>query len=238
MKFSIFLTAALFLMVSCNPFGKTVSGNGNVATENRTASIASKIDAAGIFNIVLITGNSPEISVRADENLLPYILTEFSGNELKIRAKDGYSLRPSDNITIRYTTRELSDIELAGSCNVTGEGKFIGNDDLKIELSGTGNVKLEVNYPQVESKINGSGDVNLSGETRDSKISISGVGNYNAGELKSENVRINIAGSGNAAVYASANLDVNIAGTGNVDYYGNPQINQKIAGSGKIKKLD
>ncbi len=238
MRTSFYLAGLLFFLMSCNPFNKTIQGNGNKATESRSASPASKIDAAGSFSIQLIRGERPDLTVNADENLLPYILTDFDGDKLKIYVREGYSLRPSDKISVVYTTNELSEIDVAGNCTVNGEGKFTGNNALDIEMSGAGNVSLDVNYPEIKSEINGSGDIRLAGETRDSKIRIAGVGNYKAGDLKSENVRIDIAGSGDATIYASENLEVSIAGTGNVEYYGNPQIKQNIAGSGKIKKVD
>lgn len=238
MKMSAYLLFGLLFLISCNPFSKKIIGNGNIITESRTTAVSPKIEAVGSFNIKLIKGNEPSISIKTDENLLPYLITESEGDKLKIHVKENYSLNPSSKIEVSITTPELKELDIAGSCNVKGEGKFSGTDDLDIELSGTGNIQLAVNYREVDSEISGAGDIELSGETRDSKIRIAGVGNYAAKDLKSENVKIEIAGSGNANVFASQTLEVEIAGTGNVNYSGNPQIKQSIAGSGKIKKID
>lgn len=237
MKVSLFFAAPVILF-SCNTLDETIQGNGNQRVDNREASFASKIDAGGSFQIHLVHGDAAQLSVEADENLLPYIITEFSGDKLKISVKKGYSLKSPKEVITRYTTNQLSAIDLAGHCSVFGEGQFTGSDDLDIEMSGTGSVNLAVNYPRITSEINGSGTVTLSGETADSKISISGLGNYNAEKLKSETVEIDIAGAGDAIVFASRKLAVDIAGSGNVSYFGSPEISQSIAGSGKIRKAE
>ena len=97
---------------------------------------------------------------------------------------------------------------------------------------------FDINTPGVESSISGTGDIYISGETRNSKIEIAGSGNYHAEDLKAENATVKIAGSGDARLFADSTLDINIAGVGNVYYKGNASVSQNIAGSGKIKKIE
>jgi len=219
-------------------FNKTITGNGNMTSEDRNVGSTDKIKSYGSFDIVIIQGNSTAVKVEADENLMQYIVTENGDGALVIKARDNYNLRSDDHIKITVTTKELEELEVAGSGNVKGEGKFTGRDHLKISVAGTGNVDLNVNSPEIESHIAGTGNISLAGESRDSKIEIAGMGDYNAENLMSENVEIHIAGSGNTHVYAENKLEVHIAGSGDVFYKGNASVSQDIAGSGKISKIE
>jgi|SRR6478672_9115533 len=217
-------------------FRKTVHGNGTLKTEERNVTNTDKIKSLGNFNVDIIQGSPSSVKIEADENLLPYILTENKDGGLVIRARDGYNLSSDNKIKVTVTTDRLQEVEVDGSGDVNGDGKFTGADHLKISIAGSGNINLNINTPQISSSIAGTGNIALSGETKDSKIEIVGVGNYKAENLLSENVDVHIAGSGNAKVYAENNLSVNIAGSGDVYYKGNASIKQSIAGSGKITK--
>jgi len=218
-------------------FKKTIHGNGNVTTSQRTVSNTDRIKSMGSFNIDIIQGSPSSVKIEADENLMPYILTENREDRLIIRAKEGYNLSSDNKIKIIVTTDKLQEVEVDGSGDVNGDGKFTGADHLKVSIAGSGNINLDANTPRVESSIAGTGNITLSGETKDSKIEIAGVGNYKAENLMSENVEVHIAGSGNARVYAESMLNVNIAGSGDVFYKGDASVKQSVAGSGKISKI-
>jgi len=238
-KLFLFIAVACVCLSSCDEiFKKTIHGNGNITTQTRSVHRADKIKSYGNFDIVIVQGNEASVKVEADDNLMDYIITRNEGDDLVIKAKDNYNVQSDEPIKITVTTNELELVEVAGSGNVKGEGKFTGRDHLKISVAGTGNVDLNVNTPEIESHIAGTGNITLSGETRDSKIEIAGMGDYNAKDLKSENVEIHIAGSGNTHVFAENKLEVHIAGSGDVYYKGNANITQDIAGSGKISRED
>ena len=239
MKIYLILFAAITVFASCyNPFNKTVKGNGNIKTEERTVQTFDEIKCSGSYNVELTQGNASAVKIETDENLLPYIETKVNGDELVIRTEDDVNIRSSDKIKVYITTNKLEGFRLSGSGDVKTTNKFTGSDHLDLDIAGSGNIHFDVNTPTISSSISGSGDIYLSGETKDSRIDIAGSGNYHADDLKSENASIKIAGSGDAWLFVDNQLDINIAGIGNVYYRGNAMVNQKIAGTGKIEKQD
>jgi hypothetical protein len=236
-----YLTAFVFLLafVSCdNPFAKTIHGNNNITTSERTLSSFKKIRCSGGYDIQLTQGNTSSIKIETDENIQPYIVTDVNGDELNIHTQKDINIRPLDKIKLFITTDKLEDFKLSGSGNVSTTNKFSGGDHLDLDISGSGNIHFDVNTPSVSSSISGTGDIYVTGETKNSKIDIAGSGNYHAEDLKAENAKVIIAGSGDARLFADSTLDINIAGVGNVYYKGNASISQSIAGTGKIKKLE
>ena len=97
---------------------------------------------------------------------------------------------------------------------------------------------MEVDAPEVSAEINGSGNINLSGQTKKFEGNISGSGDIRAMDLKSEETKVRIMGSGDADVYASVKLDIHVAGSGDVRYKGDAQVNSNIAGSGNVRKVN
>ena len=227
----------MMLSASCmNPFHKTIRGDGNITTSERNVSAAQRIKCSGNYDIQLTQGSPVSVKITADQNLQSYIVTDINGDELSIHYQHDVNLDPTQKIKIDIVTDRLEGFQLNGAGNVVTTNKFTGGDHLDLGIAGSGNIHFDVNTPQISSDISGTGDIYLTGETRDSKINIAGNGNYHADDLKAENAKIEIAGNGDAHLFADSTLDIHIAGVGNVYYKGNPSITQNIAGTGKIKK--
>jgi len=235
----LFLTMIILTATSCRWFGyKRVVGNGNLETQDRPIQRAERIKLAGSYDVEITQGPTTSVKVEADENILPFILTRSEDGFLIIKSKQHVSLSTDNTIKIFITTPKLEQVTLAGSGNIIGKSKFTGGDKLTLKIAGAGDMKMEVNTPSIEAEIAGSGSMTLTGETRDQRIRISGVGDYIGEALKSENAVVKIAGSGNVKLFAATTLDVNIAGVGSVYYKGSPTVKQHVAGSGEVKKLE
>jgi hypothetical protein len=231
--FSFLFIAGIF--TSCN---ETIHGDGHVITESRTISSAEKIKVSGSFDVEIEQGNSPSLTIEADGNLLPYIITKNEDGWLRVRTKDDFSISSSHKIKISIITDKLENISVSGSNSVVGKNKFTEGDKLSINISGNGDVTLDVNTPKVYASISGNGNVVLSGETKDEEIHVSGSGDYKCENLKAENAEVHVSGVGNVKVYADNKLDVHVSGSGDVFYKGNPQITQSVSGAGSVKKLE
>lgn len=233
--------ALLFFAVffsSCDLIlGRRVKGNGKIVSEQRTVNSARKIKLAGSYDVELTQGPVTSVRIETDENLLPYLVASEEDGSLVIRSKDHENLSPTQHIKVYITTDQLESIDLVGSGNIIGKTRFVGEDNLEMKITGSGDINIEVNTPKVKSVISGSGNINISGETKDEEINITGHGDYKAENLKAENAEVHIAGSGDVNVFAENKLVVHIAGSGNVFYKGNATVEQHVAGSGTIKQL-
>lgn len=236
---NILLLATLVLAISsCRVnLGKRIKGNGNVTSESRDVDGFSRIKIRGGMTVELVHGAS-SVRVEADENLMRYIVTREEDGWLVIRTRDNVNLRSSKPIKVYVSADRISAVNIAGSGNLVGRGKFAGADKLDIDVAGSGDVTLDVNTPNVSVDIAGSGNVTLSGETRDARVNITGSGNYDAEELMTETTDIDIAGSGDATVHADQRLKADVLGSGNVYYRGKATVNSKSTGSGKVRPLN
>jgi hypothetical protein len=229
----------VFLFSQCDIItGKRVEGSGNVITESRDISDAKKIRLTASYEVELAQGDQANVKVMADDNIIPYIVTEERGDWLVISSKDNVNLHTSEKIRVMVTIPELENIDLSGSGRITTRDKFTAGRELKIDLSGSGTVNAEINTPKIRTAIAGSGKINLKGETKNLFVDIAGSGDLKADELLSETTELTISGSGNARVFADVSLKANIAGSGDVYYKGRANVSTNIAGSGKVRMIE
>jgi len=236
----LFTTIIAFLIISTSVnaqfFTKKIKGNGNIETENRSVSDYDKIGVAGAFEVQLIKGSEGKITVKADENLMEYIITEVKNGTLKIKTKKGYNIRTKRTIKITVPFNDIEAVSLAGSGEVYSKDR-IDSSHLELSVAGSGSMKLEVSSKNLKSSVAGSGNLRLTGDTKEFKCSVAGSGNINSYDLKAKKVTVNVAGSGNVRVNAIDEIHANSAGSGDIYYSGNPEIQKiKSAGSGSVRK--
>jgi Putative auto-transporter adhesin, head GIN domain len=237
-KIFVFALIAGVTLASCRfVTGKRIRGNGNVRAEQRTPGNFRSVASHGSFTVYVSSGPQT-LKIEAEDNLLPYIETYVNGSTLHVETKEDVWLRPSREIRVYVSSPDFESIHSFGSGDIIGQAKITDSSSLKLAVSGSANIKMDVAAPAVAAEINGSGDIDLKGETKKFNGDIRGSGNVRAMDLKSEDATITIYGSGDADLFASMKLDVHVGGSGDVRYKGNPQVSSNIAGSGSVKKVD
>lgn len=213
-----------------------IKGSGNTVEETRKVEEFAKVHIHGSGKVALIQGEETSVSIRTDDNLLPRIVTEVSGDTLSIGPESGYSLDASQAIEYEVRFRNLSDIAFSGA--VQGSADSISTDQLDFKLSGSGAFSVgQLTCDRVDANISGSGKITLGGTTREQSLSISGSGDYYGENLESQDASIRISGSGKAIVWVNGTLKSRISGSGKVQYYGSPIVDVKTSGSGSAKGL-
>jgi hypothetical protein len=215
--------------------GKTVRGSGTVITEEREVSDFTKVHLKGSGKVFLTSGEKQSLEIKTDDNIMPLIETDVSGKKLTI-SHGNHHLRPT-SFEVFVTVKNLEGVAISGSGDVRGKDRFLA-DSFYAEISGSGELDLEVETETLASKISGSGSIQLSGKAEDYTVSISGSGEINAFDVQAKNVSVKISGSGNCRVHAIESLDTKVSGSGDVYYKGRPKINTKMSGSGSLINED
>jgi hypothetical protein len=240
MKKILFLSAILFILISCGRFmGKRIRGNGIIKTEERTVAPFKRVEASGAVKLMVSQGDLKPVRLEGDENILPYVEVKQDGDGIEIKTREGYNISPSGDLIVYVTAPVYSSIDVSGASDIKGEGKISNPESLKLKASGAGDIEMEVDAPEISSEISGSGSIRLKGQTRDLDIDLSGAGHAYCFDLLSENTKVDISGAGSAEVFASVKLTADVSGVGNVRYKGNaPDINQHVTGAGGVSKAD
>ncbi len=232
---------ALFIsisMVNAQNWGNNkIKGSGNEITVTRTTTDYDEISTGGAFSVELVAGKEGTITITGDDNLLELIVTEVENNKLKVYVEKGtwFDSR-GEKIKITIPFQDISKINFGGSGKITTKNPIKAND-LDVNLSGSGNAKIDVNTTVLYAVLSGSGNLYVNGTSKDINAKLSGSGGIDCSKVDSQNATAVISGSGNIDLNCSKSLTAKISGSGNIVYSGNPEtVDKKVSGSGNITK--
>ena len=230
------LAIALTLLTYNNCFAqfKKVKGNGNVTTKTHSTSDYHKIDVIGFMDVKLEKGTEGTITVKTDENIHEYLSIDSNNGVLKIKIKNNINISTKKGLHITVPFIDIDNVSLTGSGDVITDDQ-IKSDQFEVEVTGSGDMVLDVNANGIDAKVTGSGDIKLTGSATELEIKVTGSGDFDGGSLISQNVEAYVSGSGDARVVAKKSIKARVNGSGEINYSGNPGTSDtKVMGSGDI----
>ncbi len=239
-KILFVITLVALTASSCNyMWGKRVRGNGNIKSTEHSISAFKNVEVSGAIELYVAQGETKPVKIETDENLLQYIEVVQEGNRIIIKSRSGFNLRPTGKIKVYVSSPVYNNIEVSGASNINGVAKIVNTENLKLDVSGAGDINMEVDAPAIGADISGAGSVNLKGETKTFDLTLTGAGKAHCYELLSETTTVDISGAGDADVFASVKLDAQVSGAGSVTYKGGAtNVAQQVSGAGSVKKVD
>lgn len=234
---NVAILIALFLCFTANSQSK-IKGNGVMSTKTITVADYHKINVSGFYDVELFAGKPGVITISGESNLLDFVQVDVENSSLNISTKSGKKIAPTSGktITLKVPFENLSLINLTGSGDIKNKD-LIKTTNLELKLTGSGDVKLNINTTAVNATLTGSGDVVLTGKSNDIICKVTGSGDIDASELECLNANATVSGSGDCKVFCTENLTARVSGSGDIDYKGNPKTKDtKSSGSGGIKK--
>ncbi|SEM01961.1 Putative auto-transporter adhesin, head GIN domain [Maribacter orientalis] len=236
---SVLLLTGLITLSCSAQWGKTIKGNGNNVTIERSTGDYDGIAVSGWFDVDLVSGNEGEITLQGEENLLEYIITEVKDGKLVIKTEKGVNLKSSNwksEIRITVPVESISSVSMSGSGDIVGKTK-IKSDKFSTAMSGSGDITLDIDSNLISASMSGSGDITLSGKTTDFDATVSGSGDIEAYNLEADNVSATVSGSADIQVTAKKSIKARVSGSGDISYRGNPEkVDTKTSGSGDISR--
>jgi hypothetical protein len=216
-----------------------ISGSGRLITETRQVSGFNEIVFSAIGDVTVTQGATEGLTIDAEDNIMPKIVTEVRGNQLYIgfdRQNWQDIIRPTKGIKFTLAAKNLSLIEMDGVGSITAPS--LETDALTVKIGGAGSINLtDLSASSLSVIMGGAGNVEISGKVNSLTATMSGVGNFSCGALQTQTAKISLTGAGGATVWAANSLDVSITGAGTVSYYGSPKITKNVTGVGVLNEL-
>jgi hypothetical protein len=208
----VLLAGCVVLVAGCHLPG--VRGNGQIKTEERPITAFTEVDASGAFEIEW-QGGPPALRITTDENLLPYVENNISGDTLRLRTRD--HVWPTHGIKVVISSPTRTGAKMRGAMKLTVK-----------QLSG----------PTFALESKGASEVVLDGSIDRLLVDMTGASQLAANGLQAKTAEISTTGAGDAEVAVTDTLNVVITGAGKVTYSGNPTIKKQIIGAGSIRHKD
>ncbi len=233
---TIVIGAGLLLSfaASLNASAWAINGSGKTKSETRKLppyhSIVIKLPA----EIVCDAAKTNELSIEADDNLLPHIKTTVTNGVLLIQNDESFN--NSHKMQFKAKAESFDGLDASGAVNATVNNPAKNKFDLNAE----GASKVTLNNlagGNVGIKTKGASAVNASGKADNLTATIEGAGALKATSLEAKSATVSLKGASSAEVNAVNELKASIEGVGSIKYKGNPKVTKQIKGLGSVSKI-
>jgi putative autotransporter adhesin-like protein len=206
----IAIAIALALFVSgCGTSG--TPGSGKVVTEERNVSGVNGVELEGAGEVTIEQSDKESLTITADDNLLTSLTSEVSRGRLTLGTTGDIS--PSKTVVYKITVKSLGNLNLSGSGSMTAKG--VSTDLLDIVIAGSGEVTVDGKAEQTKLLLAGSGG--YKGDRLQSKnVTVEIAGSGNASVAASEKLDVTIAGSGSVEYIGDPVVTTKTIGSGSV----------------------
>lgn len=212
----LFIATSLLCVTGCLVAYSGIRGSGIRVSESRDLSGFDAVDLSGVGTLKVEMGETHEVTITVDDNLIDFVETEVRDGTLHIRETE--SIRPQQGLLIEVVLPQLTSVDCSGAGSV--ELTDITGETLAVSASGACSIK-------------GSGDVNKL------TLDISGAGSVQFADLLTQSASVRLSGAASTSVYAAESLNASVSGVGSVNCYGNPtNVNKSISGIGSINLID
>lgn len=219
---AVILAAAFNFSCVFEGWESGIVGDGNVTEEIRDVSGFSGVHISSGIDVYISQEKDFKVLVVADENLLEIIETDVKGDVLVVGVEHP-GIRRAESKKVYVSLPELDRLKISSAGDCIGETPFSCNE-LKIDVSSAGDLKLEVVASSIDLDISSSGDVRLKGKTGYLDASLSSAGDLDAFDLEAGVVHVNVSSAGDARVFATEELKMNASSAGNIYYRGDAKV--------------
>jgi hypothetical protein len=210
---------------------RCVQGTGEIVTREVDIDLFQEFDAASTVDVELKYGQNQKVEVTGYDNLINLLETEVRRGKWNIDFQENIC---SEDMLIRITMSELEGITISGTGDVRTLSPF-EQEEMELEISGTGDLDADVNTDQLDIEIRGTGNMTLRGFADKMSIESSGTGNLHAEELEAKQAEVENSGTGDVYIRVTEELEIEASGTGDTEYYGTPaSVRTDNSGVGEI----
>lgn len=213
-----------------------ITGRGPMVIDTYQVSNFDGIQIDVNAHVNIYQANEFKLEIQGQRNILDILDVSIINNVLVIRY-DKEVVR-HERMQIEICVPNLRLISSFGSADIRMMTPLV-TSHLALDVFGSGSFTVNgLSAYLVNSRIQGSGNINLKGTAKIQSVNINGSGNYNAYDLITEESNINVFGSGHTYIYVSKSLDASIYGSGNIYFKGDPPYNRtSVFGSGKLIRV-
>ena len=234
----LFAAASLIGAQSCSYFGfVSVDPTGQYIAKKISTAAFENVSVSSGFELIVTQDSLKELTIETYENIHSYIVVEVVGNTLEIHPEEGISFAGDPKVKIHLSCNFLDELSSSGGGRINLNNGWTA-DELRLSLSGGGNVTGKVLLKSLELDMSGGSESDIEGVAEYLSISSSGGSVHKHFSLLSKKCRVDMSGGASAEVNVSEKLIVDASGGTHISYKGNPEISSELSGGSSIEKVE
>jgi hypothetical protein len=187
------------------------------------------IKAAEAVSVVLRKGDKESVKVEVENVPLNSVITEVSGNYLRIHMAEGSYKNRKVRVDVTYVALER--ISVSSASSVVSEGTLQSNN-LTISGSSAASLELTLDAGEVRVDVSSAGDIILEGKAKSLTLEATSAGVVDAYNLECETVYASAGSAGSAKINVTKSLKADASSAGSIRYRGNPTSTDTNSSSG------
>jgi hypothetical protein len=209
---------------------QSIVGSGKLVTQSYDFTGFDSINAGSNYKLTVRQGEAFSVTVRADDNVMPLVRVEKSGDALRVDIKPGsYSF---NRVTMEAEVTLPALKSLTADGNVTADLGTFNAPNLALHLKGNGIVKGKVEAGKLLVDGNGNGQARLSGATDDMTVKGQGNAILNLSDVTAVTAFVDIGSNAMVQVKVTGKLDYSVGGNAGLTYSGGAKLGkQQTAGN-------
>lgn len=202
-------------------------------TENRNLKDFNTIKVSSGIDLYVRMGETEEVKVVADDDIIDKVITEVKDGTLKIYMKqnNNWNWGTTKSRKVYVSVKTLERLDASSGSDVNSENLLTG-ESLKVSASSGSDVTLEIHYKNFSLDTSSGSDARISGKTKNFEAESSSGSDIKAQDLESVICKVSVSSGSDATVNVSDELYANASSGGDVRYYGNPQVKDINESSG------
>lgn len=210
---------AIALFTSCNIEVKGIKGSGNVTKQNRNLSGFTTVRAESGMDVTIKYGDAFEVTVEADDNVQPHIITVVENGTLII--KSDYNSFTDVTMEVSVKMPAIKGIEASSGSSIESQNTLI-SDNITIEAGSGSAIDVNVESDNISVKSSQGSTVELLGKALSLDAASSEGSTIDAESLIANDINARASSGSTTSVHAAVSLTAKASSGGSVDYKGNP----------------
>ena len=203
-------------------------------TETRSLGSFTAVRVSEGVSVILKKGDKESAKVEVTGGSASAVLTEISGNYLKVHMSEGNHRNLNAKVYVTYVSLQKLFASTAGSIYAS---EVIKTDNMEIDASTAGTIEVMVDAGRLEAGASSAGEIEAKGQAKIVVASSSTAGEVNANDLQADEAELEASTGGSIKISVKSKIEARASSGGTIRYRGNPdKSNTTSSSGGSVKK--
>lgn len=210
--------------------GGGIKGSGNITTKTRDANQDFKrIEVSHGIRVIVTQADNKSITVEADDNIEPHIITKIENGVLKIEADHSYNSTETPVVNVQMPV--TNGLYASSGSEITSSGALI-TENINVKATSGSEINIEVEADAIKIESESGSSVEANGKALKLETSSSSGSTIDAQNLMTNEINSKSESGSSTSIYPIVKLEAKASSGSSISYHKTPKTLSKEENSG------
>lgn len=260
-RFLIVATALVVALAAAGCSGSTVFGKkikGSGVLQTRSVGVEAFHTLAATRGVhVIIAGSGDSLMIRADDNVLDYVVTQVKDGVLRIGIDEAINALHHAQVEVTVPVNGgIRRLKASSAASIVSDELLVADGKMELGASSAGSVRVAVRARECvirasssgsvctklqadrcEVTASSSGRVRMKGNCTDCSMRAGSAGSIDAGEFTAQECQARASSAGSITVRCERTLDARASSAGSITYAGDAAAQATTSSGGSVTRM-